>query len=51
MGWLLLFVLAVSGFVALRLMGVGGGLLTAALAALMLGASGYALQGRARLAG
>jgi cytochrome c-type biogenesis protein CcmH len=51
MGWLLLFVLAVSGFVALRMMGVRGGLLTAAVVVLMLGASGYALQGRASLVG
>jgi len=51
MGWLLLFVLVVVSFSALWLMRVRGGLLTAALAALMLGASGYALQGRPSLGG
>jgi cytochrome c-type biogenesis protein CcmH len=51
MGWIVLFALVAATFGALRLMRVREGLLTAALAALMLGASGYALQGRPGLAG
>jgi cytochrome c-type biogenesis protein CcmH len=51
MGWLVLLFLLAVGSGALWLLGVRGGLLTAALAALMLGASGYALQGRPSLAG
>lgn len=51
MGWIILLLLIVGGFGALWLMRVREGLLTAALAALMVGASGYALQGRPRLAG
>jgi cytochrome c-type biogenesis protein CcmH len=50
MGWIVLIVLVATAFIVLRLIGVREGLLTAALAALMLGASGYALQGRPGLA-
>lgn len=45
MGWVALILLIAAAFILLRLFGVRQGLLTAALAALMLGASGYALQG------
>ena len=51
MGWAILAVLITASFGALWLMRVRQGLLTAGLAALMLGASGYALQGRPSLAG
>jgi cytochrome c-type biogenesis protein CcmH len=51
MGWFILLALIAASFAMLWLMRVRGGLLTAALAALMLGASGYALQGRPSLAG
>ena len=51
MGWVILLALVAASFAALWAMRVRGGLLTAALAALMLGASGYALQGRPSLAG
>jgi cytochrome c-type biogenesis protein CcmH len=50
MGWAILFALIALSFAALWLMRVRQGLLTAALAALMLGASGYALQGHPSLA-
>jgi len=50
MGWVILGALMVASFGALWLMRVRQGLLTAGLAALMLGASGYALQGRPTLA-
>ena len=50
MGWGALILLIVAAFIVLRLAGVRQGLLTAALAALMLGASGYALQGHPGLA-
>jgi cytochrome c-type biogenesis protein CcmH len=46
MGWLVLLLLFVASLGLLWIMGVRGGLLTASAAALMLGASGYALQGR-----
>jgi cytochrome c-type biogenesis protein CcmH len=46
MGWLLLLLLAVASLGLLWGLGVRGGLLTASAAALFLGASGYALQGR-----
>jgi cytochrome c-type biogenesis protein CcmH len=46
MGWLLLLLLAVASLGLLWGLGVRGGLLTAGAAALCLGASGYALQGR-----
>ena len=51
MGWAILGLLIAAAFGALWVSGVRGGLLTAALAVLMLGASGYALQGRPTLAG
>lgn len=51
MGWLLLMSLIVLGLALLWAIGVRGGLLTASAAALLLGASGYALQGRPNLPG
>jgi cytochrome c-type biogenesis protein CcmH len=45
MGWLILLLLIVLSLGLLWRMGVRGGLLTASAAALLLGASGYALQG------
>ncbi len=45
MAWLILAVLVGGSLLALRVVGVRGGLLTACAAALMLGATGYALQG------
>jgi cytochrome c-type biogenesis protein CcmH len=45
-GWLALSVLAAIGLGALRLFGLRGAMLQLAAAALLLGASGYALQGR-----
>ena len=51
MGWVILAGLVAASFAALWLMRVRQGLLTAGLAALMLGASGYALQGRPSLGG
>lgn len=51
MGWLILLGLFALSLAALRLLGVRGGLLTASAAALLLGASGYALQGRPDLSG
>jgi cytochrome c-type biogenesis protein CcmH len=51
MGWVILLLLIVVASGALWALGARGGVLTAALAALMLGASGYALQGRPTLAG
>jgi len=51
MGWLMLLLLAAAGMGLLWLLGVRGGLLTASAAALLLGASGYALQGRPGLPG
>jgi cytochrome c-type biogenesis protein CcmH len=46
MGWLALLLLAVGSIGLLWLLGARGGLLTASAASLLLGASGYALQGR-----
>jgi cytochrome c-type biogenesis protein CcmH len=46
MGWLALLLLVVASVGTLWLLGVRGGLLTASAASLLLGASGYALQGR-----
>lgn len=46
MGWLILFMLMAASIVLLLRLGVRGGLLTASAAALVLGASGYAFQGR-----
>lgn len=51
MGWLILFILAAASFGLLWLLGIRGGLLTASAAALLIGASGYALQGRPGIAG
>jgi cytochrome c-type biogenesis protein CcmH len=51
MGWLILLLLVVMSLGALWLLGVRGGFLTAAAAALVLGASGYALQGQPDLPG
>lgn len=51
MGWLILLALIGATLVVLRLLGTRGGLLTASAAALLLGASGYALQGRPGLRG
>ena len=51
MSWIVLVALVAASAAALWLMRVRQGLLTAAIAALMLGASGYALQGRPSLAG
>lgn len=51
MGWLVLLILFALSLAALRLLGVRGGLLTAGAAALLLGASGYALQGQPDMPG
>lgn len=46
MAWAILIALIAAGLVALRLLGTRGPALTAAAAALLVGAAGYALQGR-----
>ena len=51
MGWIILLLLIATTLGVLWLMRVRGGLLTASAAALLLGASGYALQGRPNLPG
>lgn len=51
MGWLLLLVIAGLALLALRLMGLRGAMLQAAMAALLFGGAGYALQGRPDLTG
>lgn len=51
MGWLLLLLLIGATLAAMRLLGVTGAMLKLAGAALLLGACGYALQGRPGLAG
>jgi cytochrome c-type biogenesis protein CcmH len=51
MGWAILLLLVASSLGALWLLRVRGGLLTAAAAALLIGASGYAFQGRPDLPG
>jgi cytochrome c-type biogenesis protein CcmH len=51
MGWLILLLLFVLSLGALWLLGTRGGLLKAAAAALLLGASGYALQGQPNVPG
>ena len=51
MGWLILMALIVASLGLLWSLGVRGGLLTASAAALLLGASGYALQGHPTLPG
>jgi cytochrome c-type biogenesis protein CcmH len=50
-GWLIVLLLIALGAGALRLLGIGRGMLQACAAALLLGATGYALQGRPGLAG
>ena len=50
MGWVVLLLLVALSTAALRVLGVRGGLLTAAVAALIFGAAGYALQGSPGLA-
>src|SRR4051794_30563824 len=51
MGWIVLLAMIVASAGALWALGLRGGLLTASVAALFLGASGYALQGRPTLLG
>jgi cytochrome c-type biogenesis protein CcmH len=51
MGLILVLLLAAAALAVMRLAGLRGGLLTFAAAALMLGAAGYALNGRPGLAG
>jgi cytochrome c-type biogenesis protein CcmH len=51
MGWAILLALVVASLGTLRLLGVREGMITAAAAALLLGASGYAFQSRPNLAG
>ena len=51
MAWLILLLLIAASLGLLWGLGARGGLLTASAAALLLGASGYALQGRPNLAG
>ena len=51
MGWIALLLLFVLSIAALWLLGVRGGLFKAAAAALLVGASGYALQGSPDLPG
>ncbi len=51
MGWLILLALIVASLALLWRLGVRGGLLAAGAAALLVGASGYALQGRPDLRG
>ena len=51
MGWLILVLLIVLSLGGLWLLRVRGGVLTASAAALLLGGSGYALQGRPDLPG
>ena len=51
MGWLILLLLIGTSLALLWRLGVRGGLLTASAAALLLGGSGYALQGRPGLPG
>jgi cytochrome c-type biogenesis protein CcmH len=51
MGWLILLLLVAVSLCALWLLGVRGGFLTAAAAALLLGGAGYALQGQPVLPG
>ena len=50
-GWLILLLLVAGCLAGLWLLKVRGGLLTAAAAALVFGAAGYALQGRPALSG
>ena len=50
-GWLILAGLVVLGLVAFRLLGLRGPMLKLGAAALLIGAAGYALQGRPGLSG
>lgn len=50
-GWLILLLMTAASLGLLWVLRVRGGLLTASAAALLLGASGYALQGRPELKG
>jgi cytochrome c-type biogenesis protein CcmH len=49
MGWIILLLLALGSLALLWTLGVRRGLLTAGAAALLVGASGYALQGSPNL--
>jgi cytochrome c-type biogenesis protein CcmH len=51
MGWLILLLLLAASLALLWRLGVRGGLLTASAAALLLGASGFAVQGSPNLRG
>ena len=51
MGWVTLLLLIAGSLLLLWWLGVRGGLLTASAAALLLGASGYAVQGQPDLSG
>jgi cytochrome c-type biogenesis protein CcmH len=51
MGWAILLILVALSLAVFWLLGVRGGLLKAAAAALLVGGSGYALQSRPELAG
>ena len=51
MGWVVLLLLVAASLGTAWLLGVRGGLLTATAAALLLGASGYALQGNPEIPG
>lgn len=51
MGWLILLALIAASLGLLTLLGVRSGLLSAALAGLLLGAAGYALQGEPNMPG
>ena len=51
MGWLILFLIIAAALGGLWLLRVRGAMLTASAAALLIGASGYALQGRPGLQG
>ena len=50
-GWLILALLVALGLGAFRLVGLRGAMLQLAAAALLVGAAGYALQGRPGLPG
>jgi cytochrome c-type biogenesis protein CcmH len=50
-GWLLLGLLSALGLGAFRLLGLRGAMLQLAAAAMLIGAAGYALQGRPNLGG
>lgn len=50
-GWLILIMLMAAALACLRLLGIRGGVLQLAAAALLFGSAGYALQGRPDLRG